>query len=213
MYQGREGQAAAQRLPGIFDETIFSRRVVLMSSRYVRAPHPKTEIRPAAASIQKVLDAGWVGQLKIHGHRVQLHVPADEDEKILAYNRMGQLHKKELPEPMISEIRRLLSPHEGWNIVEGEWIKPKDKIFLFDFLKKDGQLMNRLPFVDRWKLLPREYLSPFIKTLPLVTGLERCLQILAQNDEDVEGLVFKSASPGFGDTTIVRCRRAGANRR
>jgi hypothetical protein len=43
--------------------------------------------------------------------------------------------------------------------------------------------------------------------LPLITSLERCLEVLAGDDEDVEGLVFKSKSPGFADTTIVRCRK------
>ncbi len=200
-------QGLARGLPGIFEATIFTRRVPLMPSRYIRAPHPKTEIRPTREAIQKILQAGWVGQLKIHGHRVQLHISADPELAILSYNRMGQLHKKELPAKMEKEIRRLLTPNEGWNVVEGEWLKPEDKIFLFDFLKQDDRMLNRLAFAERWKLLPRAYLSPHLKTLPLITSLDKCLEALASDENHLEGLVFKSSSPGFADTSIIRCRR------
>jgi ATP-dependent DNA ligase len=195
------------QLPGIFEPTIFSPKVFLMASRFIRAPHPKSEIRPQAAAIQKVLDAGWVGQLKIHGHRVQLHIPADPDGEILAYTRQGSSHKKLLSVSITRELRRLLTPKEDWNVIEGEWLKPKDKIYLFDFLKQDGSLLNRLSYQERYKLLPRAYISPHVQTLPLVTSLEKCLEILEGDEEDVEGLVFKSSSPGFADTSIVRCRK------
>jgi hypothetical protein len=148
-------------LPGIFEETLLSPRprIVPMSSRFIRAPHPKTEIKPSSDAIRKVLGLGWVGQLKIHGHRVQLHVPADRDEEVLAYNRQGQLHAKALPPKMEAEIRRLFTPDTDWNVVEGEWLKPKDTIHFFDFLKEEGKLLDRLPFAERWKRLPRAFIS------------------------------------------------------
>ncbi|HTL11907.1 MAG TPA: RNA ligase family protein [Bdellovibrionota bacterium] len=177
-----------------------------MPSRYIRAPHPKTEISPTPVAIQKVLALGWVAQLKIHGHRVQLHIPPGDGE-ILAYNRQGQLHKKLLPDSMISEIRRVLSPTDGWNVVEGEWLKPKDRIYFFDFLKQEGESLERLSFQERWKKLPRSYLSPHLQTLPLITSLDKCLDVFSKDDEEIEGLVFKSPRPGFADTTIVRCRK------
>ncbi|HUP57812.1 MAG TPA: hypothetical protein VM598_10200 [Bdellovibrionota bacterium] len=195
---------------GIFETSIlFPRaRVIAMPSRFIRAPHPKTEIKPSAEAIRKVLGLGWVAQLKIHGHRVQLHVPADADEEIVAYNRQGQRHKKLLSPAMEKEIRRLFTPSEGYNVVEGEWLKPKELIYFFDFLKKEGKPLDRLSFAERWKLLPRAFISPHLKTLPLISKLEDCLGVLADEKDDVEGLVFKSKSPGFADTTIVRCWRA-----
>lgn len=199
-------QGMVSRLPGIFEETVLSKRVPLMPSRFIRAPHPKTEIRPNSEAVKKVLDAGWVGQLKIHGHRVQLHIPSDEDTKILAYNRQGQLHKQILSPAMEKEIRRLFTPSTGWNVVEGEWLKPKEKIFLFDFLKEDGKTLERLSFQERWKKLPRDFISPHLKTLPLITSLEKCMEVLSKTQEDIEGLVFKSQSPGYKDTSILRCR-------
>lgn len=200
----------ARALPGIFDPILFTRRVVAMPSKFIRAPHPKTEIRPRAEAVQKILKAGWVGQLKIHGHRVQLHIPEEGHAKIIAFNRHGQLHKKVLSPAIEKELRRILQPEKGWNVIEGEWLKPKDKIYLFDFLKKDGQLLNRFSYQDRWKLLPRDYISPHVKTLPLVTSLEKCMELLGKEEEDIEGLVFKSSSPGFADTSIIRCRRKKA---
>src|SRR4051794_7979581 len=132
-------------LPGIFEETILTRRVDLMPSLFLRPMHPKSEISPTAESIRKVLEAGWGGQLKIHGHRAQIHVSADVGEPILAYNRQGQLHKKAVSARMQSELRRLFAPEKGWTVVDGEWVKSEaaslsrtefdqEKLYVFDFL-------------------------------------------------------------------------------
>src|SRR4051794_23892636 len=104
-------------LPGVFQPTLFSRQCTLRSSLFIRPIHPKTEIRPTPESIRKIIDAGWLGQLKIHGHRAQIHIPADPHEEVLAYNRQGQLHKKEIPALLLSEIRRLFSPTAQWNVI------------------------------------------------------------------------------------------------
>jgi ATP-dependent DNA ligase len=179
----------------------------LKPSLFIRPIHPKTEIRPTPEAIRKVLAAGWVGQLKIHGHRAQIHIPADPKEEILAYNRQGQLHKKEIPSSIQTELRRVFAPASAWNVIDSEWLKPEDKIYVFDFLKKEGESLHRLNFQDRWKLLPRAYLSPHLQTLPVLTTLAQCLEALGRPEETIEGLVFKSPSPGFEDSSIVRCRR------
>jgi ATP-dependent DNA ligase len=193
--------------PGIFQPTLFSRRNPLRSSLFIRPIHPKTEIRPTSAAISKILEAGWVGQLKIHGHRAQIHIPANPEQEILAYNRQGQLHKKEIPALMVSELRRLFSPAIHWNVIDAEWIKSNDKLYVFDFLKLDGEQLHRLGFLARWKYLPRSYISPVIQTLGILTDLDQCLEGLQNKSEMVEGLVFKSPSPGFEDSSIIRCRR------
>jgi ATP-dependent DNA ligase len=195
-------------LSGIFEDTLLSRKVHLRSSLFMRPMHPKTEIRPTAESIQKILDAGWVGQLKIHGHRAQIHIPSEESEEVFAYNRQGQLHKKVIPPVMLSELRRVFTPAHGWNVIDAEWIKSEEKLFIFDFLKKDGKSLGRLNFQDRWKMLPRAYLSPSMQTLPVLSSLAQCLNALAKPEAYIEGLVFKSSSPGFEDTSIIRCRRS-----
>jgi ATP-dependent DNA ligase len=201
-------QGATSRLPGIFDYTPLTRRVPLLPSNYIRAMHPKTEIRPTPEAIRKILSAGWVGQPKIHGHRAQLHVPADDGMPVLAYTRQARPHKKLLPEAMVSELRRLFSPRKDWNVIDAEWLKPEGKLCVFDFLKREGEILSRLTYPERWKLLPRAFISPVVTILPMLTTLEKCLEALASKDENVEGLVFKAASsPGFSDTSIIRCRR------
>jgi len=186
----------------------------LAASRYIRAMHPKTEIRSDRATIEKVLSSGWVGQLKIHGHRAQIHLPSDSDQPVIAYNRQGEAHKKLLPPEIIAELNRLFRPAHGWSVIDAEWIKPKNKLFIFDFLKKEDELLSHLNYAERHRLLPREYLSPYLSTLPLLNTIEKCLQALAKPDPHLEGLVFKSLNtPGFSDTSIVRCRRTSPSKR
>jgi ATP-dependent DNA ligase len=200
-------------LPGIFQETLFTRpsnrseQSSLDTPVFVRPIHPKTEIRPLPEAMSKFLAAGWVAQLKIHGHRAQIHISSDPKVAITVFNRHGQVHKKELPDGMVSELRRIFSPNIGWNIIDAEWIKTEDRLFVFDFLKQDGKLLRRLSFLERWKLLPRSYLSPHIQTLGVFTSLEECVTALKKTPEYIEGLVFKSSSPGFEDSSIIRCRR------
>lgn len=157
--------------------------------------------------MRRVLDSGWAGQLKVHGHRAQIHVPASSSQKILVFNRQGNPHKKALPAAAALELRRLFQPAKGWNVVDGEWLKEKDHFFIFDFLKQDDRLLSDLTYSERHALLPRAFLSPHIKVLPLLRALEDCVGTLERLPAHAEGLVFKSlVSPGFEDTAIVRCR-------
>jgi hypothetical protein len=184
-------------LPGIFQKIIFSRACDLAPSIFMRPIHPKTEIRPTADSIRKILEAGWVGQLKIHGHRAQIHLPssevdsgaADSEDDVLVYNRQGQLHKKVLPPRLLFELQRIYTPSAGWNVIDAEWIKSDDRIFVFDFLKREGQTLHRLNFQERWKRLPRAYVSPLIQTLPVLTDLD----VMAALVSGAEGISFHPA--------------------
>lgn len=197
-------------LPGIFDETIFSgrRRTVSRASVFIKAMHPKTEISPSQASVEKILRAGWAGQIKIHGHRAQIHLSADAADEPIAYNRQGRPHKKLLPDEIVAELRRILKPESGWTVVDAEWLKPEGKLYLFDVLKLNGESLRGLTYAERFQLLPRLYISPHVQTLPLLTSLEKCMEVLQSRDENVEGLVFKALhSKGFEDTSIVRCRK------
>lgn len=201
------------RLPGIFEPTLFSPKRKLFMSAFIKAMHPKTEISPTLASVEKILKAGWVGQTKIHGHRAQIHLSADPKEEVIAYNRQGRPHKKLLPDEIIEELRRILDLKEGWTILDVEWLKPSDQLFVFDVLKQNGKLLRNLTYVERWNLLPKLYLSPHIQTLPLIKTPEKCMEVLRSKEDHVEGLVFKSANTkGFEDTSIVRCRKKKAFR-
>lgn len=180
----------------------------MSASVYIKSMHPKTEIRPTPEAVAKILAIGWAGQLKIHGHRAQIHLPADPEKEVVVYNRQGRPHKKLLPEMIEVELRRILKPESDWTVIDAEWLKPENKLFLFDILKLNGENLRRLTYEDRYKLLPRAYLSPFVQTLPLLTTQEKCLAALASPEEHIEGLVFKALkSKGFDDTSIVRCRK------
>jgi ATP-dependent DNA ligase len=204
---GQVGETRA--MPGIFEQTIFSTRGrIVNDSAFIKAMHPKTEISPTEAAVSKILSAGWAGQLKIHGHRAQIHISSDPEQDILAFNRQGRLHKMLLPEKIGNELRRILNLSEGWTVIDAEWLKPKNKLFIFDILKHNGELLRKLSYGERHKLLPRSYISPHIKTLPLLTTPAKCMEVLSGDEDDVEGLVFKSLTTrGFEDTSIVRCRK------
>ncbi|MGE0633759.1 MAG: hypothetical protein AB7O96_15200 [Pseudobdellovibrionaceae bacterium] len=180
-------------------------------SVFIKAMHPKTEISPTVASVEKILKAGWVGQMKVHGHRAQIHLPADPNEEAIAYNRQGRPHKKLLPDEIVQELRRIFQPKEGWTVIDSEWLKPENKLFVFDVLKLDDKLLRTMTYSERWKLLPKLYISPNVQTLPLLSTSAKCMEVLARTEEYIEGLVFKSLNTkGFEDSSIVRCRKRPA---
>lgn len=192
----------------IFADTIFTRKAAVLSSPFIRAMHPKSEILPEPMAITRILENGWVGQTKIHGHRAQIHVSANPKEDLIAYTRQGKRHKLTLAPKIVKELRRLFTPQKGWNVIDAEWLKPEGKIFVFDFLKKDGVSLRSLSFPERWEKLPRSFISPHVSVLPLLKDQASCNKILHSSDENIEGLVFKSMrSTGFSDSSIVRCRK------
>jgi ATP-dependent DNA ligase len=196
-------------LPGVFESTIFSRQVPVTSSPYIRAMHPKTEIRPEATAIKKALGAGWVGQTKIHGHRAQIHLPADVAAPVTVFNRQGRPHAKALPAALVAELRRLIPARDGFTVLDAEWTKDDDHLYLFDVLRWEGKSLAALTYPERYELLPRVYSSESVTTLPLFTTVEQCLKVLGDPDPKVEGLVFKARrAKGFGDANVVRCRKS-----
>ena len=170
--------------------------------------HPKTEISPTSASVEKILKAGWLGQMKVHGHRAQVHLSADAAVAPIVYNRQGKPHKLPLPKEILSELRRIFDLSDGWTVIDGEWLKPEVRLFIFDILKLDGKSLRTLSYAERYAQLPKSYISPTVKTLPLLRTAAQCMAVLADPTPHVEGLVFKSpTSKGFGDTSIIRCRK------
>ncbi len=195
---------------GIFQPTIFTQCARLKPfSRYIRAMHPRASVKSDDASLRKMLAAGWVAQRKVHGHRVQIHVSADPEQEVLLYNRLGNFHRKKLEPSIIGEIRRIFSPQEGVNVLDAEWLKPEGLIFVFDFLKSQSQLLNRMTFCERHELLPILYRSDCLQTLPVLKTFESCKAIIQSQDSHTEGLVFKSSTTrGFSDTSVLRCRKS-----
>lgn len=188
--------------------TIFSRKHTPLASTYIRGPHPKSEILPDPPTILRVLNLGWWGQAKIHGHRAQIHLNADPSIPPLVFNRQGQLHRKTFPQALTEDLRRILGLKAGWTAIDAEWVKGTDRVYIFDLLKADDLSLQSLPYQARYERLPRVYRSEWLSTLPIFRTLESCLDILNSPDPLIEGLVFKSPTTvGFQDTGIVRCRK------
>lgn len=196
-------------LPGIFDSTIFSGgRHMVSGPKHIRPIHPKTEIAPSRDAIQRILDRGWWGQVKIHGHRAQIHIPAPHAGETVVFNRQGQPHRKVLPPETLREVIRIFAPQTGWNVVDAEWLKSDDRLFVFDFLKHEDQLLDARTYGERYALLPRAFISPKVLVLPALKTLDQCLAVLADPAPHVEGLIFRSPETrGFVDSGIVRCRK------
>lgn len=177
--------------------------------RFIRPIHPKASIAPTREAIKKILALGWWGQLKVHGHRAQIHLPANDEGDIVVFNRQGQPHRKILPPDVAAEVLRIFRPTSGaWNVIDAEWLKSEDRLFVFDLLKREDKLLEDLTYAERYGQLPRLYKSPKIETLPPLRTVEACLAVLADPAPHVEGLVFKSPTTrGFPDTSVVRCRK------
>lgn len=197
-------------LPSLFEPTIFSRARVwsTVTSHFIRPMHPKSEIRPDVAAIRRILNRGWCAQTKIHGHRAQIHIPADKTLPLLVFNRHGAPHKKTLEPQLEAELRKCFTPSVGWNVIDSEWLKPEKKIYVFDFIKFQDKLLSHLTFPERWAILPRIFSSDCIEVLPLIHSANGCMEVLESQEEYIEGIVLKSLNtPGFQDTSIVRCRK------
>lgn len=197
-------------LPGVFEPTIFSPRVPAVSGpRFVRAIHPKANIAPTREAVKKMLGLGWWGQAKIHGHRAQIHVPSGASDAVVVFNRQGQPHAKALPADVAAEVTRIFRPVSGWSVIDAEWLKADDRLFVFDLLKRADTLLDDQTYAARYALLPRVYSSPKIVTLPPLKTVDACMAVLEDPSPHIEGLVFKSpVTRGFADTSVVRCRKS-----
>ena len=200
--------SADSMLYGRFETPVFKVAGMRFASRYIAAPHPKAEVRPDRQSVERILARGWVGQLKIHGHRAQIHLNADEDQPVLVYTRQGVPHKLEMQPEIVSELRRIFNPQSGWTALDAEWLKPEKQLYVFDVLKKDGVELDDRTYPERHSLLPRIFISPHVAVLPLLKTADKCMEALSNPAPHIEGLVFKSLSTtGFADTSILRCRK------
>lgn len=193
-------------MPEVFEPATFSKHATLPVSPFIRAIHPKSAIPPERAAIKKLLDAGWWGQVKINGHRTQVHIPCDSSLPLFAYTRQGTLHKKKFSPLMAKDLRRLFTPQTGWTVIDAEWHKSTERLYVFDMLRFNGKPLDSYTYKERYDLLPRVYASETIETLPLLKTAEQCMDLLSSRDERIEGLVFKFPSTeGFDDTLIIRC--------
>ena len=164
----------------------------MLPSRFITPIHPKTSIRPQYDAIDRIIKMGWVGQYKIHGHRAQIHIPPHGlDEDALAFNRHGQIHKKKIPAEIQDELFRLFRG-DHWNVIDCEWLKGSGKIFVFDILKWGGKTLFHMSYEERYAMLPRVYHSDHCETLAIFTSAKKCMEMVENAPDYVEGLVLRS---------------------
>lgn len=171
---------------------------------FIKTYHPKKSMHPNLETIQKILKAGWIAQAKMDGYRSQIHIT---ETGIMNYTRQGQLHTRQIPIEIVDRLRELFSC--GMAVI-GEWVAYEKKLYLFDCIKKDNQVLDKLTYAERYALLPQGIEDGAVDTLPIIDHEKQAFEVLM--DPQTEGLVFKNPDrKGFDSNAIIRCRRCGVN--
>ena len=188
--------------------TLFSKAVTLNDSLFVKSASARTQILPTTRAIKKALDANWVGQIHWVGHRLQIHIPKAKSREIIIYNAKGQIYKNSLPEPISEDLRKIFIPLRGWNAITASWIPATKKLYVSDIVKKDNQVLSQIPFKDRWVMIPKIFPSKDIRTLPILSTVNKCLSVINDPNPKVAGLILRSKdSVGFPPTSLIRCNK------
>ena len=177
---------------------------------FIRSPHPKTSVEPSRTSIDMFLSRGWWAQHKIDGHSAQMHM--GEKGLIAAYTRQGTLHTKKVSTEIAEALHALFPSLEGESVIMGEWVKPQNRLFLFDVLKVDGKRLTSQDYATRHEYLPPFTGNKHVVTLPVFKTEAAAMRALSEafETEHIEGLVFRKADlKGIEDMGIVRCRKSG----
>ena len=179
---------------------------------FIEPQHPKTMIKPESDVIGRILAKGWIGQPKINGARAQIHI--HQDGTVICYTRQGRKHTKKMPEFLAEHLYEIFKPKSGWNVVDAEWERFKDKVHVFDILKVNDSELRRLTYNQRYsQILKKVYFQNNMESLnvfllPVFKTVRQCVRYLKQNDETIEGLVFKALNTkGWPNTAIIRCRK------
>lgn len=175
---------------------------------FIEPQHPKGELPATQESVEKYIRWGWWGQKKINGYRCQIHIC--NKGKVSYFTRQGSLHTRKVPEILTEQLVRHLTPEKGFNVLDAEWQRQQESIYLFDVLQLEGQLLSALTYAERYQKLRKElfFIEPNIKFLPVYKSVRQCMQVLNKDEEWVEGLVFKLPhNRGWKNDAIQRCRK------
>lgn len=175
---------------------------------HVKTHHPKQSLLMAKTDLESMLEKGWIGQAKMNGVRAQIHVIDDHPlYNIKAYNRRGSLLTGKMSPDIVDIIRTNFKPGD---IFEAEWLRIRQALFIYEMVAKEGELLSSKNYAERYAMLPKIDSLPHVQTLPILDTPEDILA--AYNDAETEGVVFKALNtPGFKDTSIIRCRKAELN--
>jgi len=171
---------------------------------FIRLQHPKANVPPDKESVEELLRMGWFGQKKINGFRCQTHITSKG--KMSFYTRQGRLHTRQVTDEIKETLEHLI--HEtGINVFDAEWQIQLNKLFIFDIYKQEGQLLRKLNYAERHKVL-REYafLGPHIEFLSVYKTTQACMRVLGKDEPYLEGLVFRFPKDfGWQNSSIMRC--------
>lgn len=184
-------------------KSLLTRRT-MKPNGFISCQHPNHAIAPERSAIERVLNMRWIGQAKMNGHRLQIHISPKAE--ITAYTRHGRIHTQKLSNELKFSFQQYADP-DGYLCLEGEWIKSENQVYLFDILRHKSDTLLFQTYAERHKLLKSIFqISPYIKFLKTYKKVDDCLRILEADEKNVEGLVFKSFdTKGWPDTAIVRC--------
>jgi hypothetical protein len=205
---GQKGSQTNNDL-GLQAQSAPTKTVKLKPSLFIRPVQARGEISIDAAKIRVLLESGWVGQIKTRGHYAQIHIPSSSGSEVVAYTRSGERHKKLLPQSLEGELRMRFAPASGWTVIDCEWIKTQNRLYVFDCLKLAGKMLAKKTFGERHALLESASNGLSIVLLPMLASVEECLSALETHNEAYEGLLFHKADvAGFDDSHLLRARSA-----
>jgi ATP-dependent DNA ligase len=179
------------------------------TAMFIEPQHPKGELPPKKEDISNLIRWGWWGQKKVNGYRCQIHISSEGEVKY--FTRQGTAHTRTIPETIKEQLTRHLTPSHGYNVLDAEWQRQQEKIYLFDVLKLEDKLLDRQTFEERHQILRKDlfFIEPNINFLPVYKSVHQCMQVLAKNEDWIEGLVFKlPGNKGWKNDAIIRCRKA-----
>ena len=171
---------------------------------FIQSQHPKNGITPEAEHIRGFLELNWIGQAKMNGHRLQIHITPKG--QMTCFTRQGTLHTKKLSTELEASFLQY-ADKDGILVLDCEWIKSLDQVWLFDVLKYQGRTMMFSSYKERYGILKSIYaIAANIKLSRVLKKEKDCLKVLADPNEIIEGLVLKAwETKGWPDTAIVRC--------
>jgi ATP-dependent DNA ligase len=190
----------------------LKRKLMQQPHAFIKNHHPCANLKPTLANFINYLSKDWIAQAKINGRRLQVHINADENVDLIFYTRHGTLHTTKIDNDIIEFFKKHYKPTKGWNVIEGELILKPQMVYLFDFIMHEDITLNNMFYLERYKLLNEfRHADNFclkVGTLEIITDANFCWSVMNNGNKYVEGLVFKSPSAGFADTTIIRCKKS-----
>jgi ATP-dependent DNA ligase len=177
-------------------------------SSYIKTQHPIGTILPTNQNvILWMTEKKWIAQAKINGRKAQIHI---SNNNVIFYTRQGNLHSAHISQELKDSIIKWFSS-EKETVIEAEFIPQQQKIFVFDLVVDNGELLRNITYPERHELLTKnkpDILGKNIQILPILSSVISAQKLLLENNPIIEGLVFKSQiGIGFSDNFIIRCRK------